>query len=71
MLLALKAKFSQHQDLKEQLLSTGDAMLVEHTTNDKYWGDGGDEGTDQIGKNILGKLLVRVRNELNFLSQAV
>ena len=38
---AVLAKFSQHNDLKELLLSTGDAKLIEHTENDDYWGDGG------------------------------
>lgn len=57
---ALIAKFTQHLDLKEILLSTGDALLIEHTRNDAYWGDGGD-GT---GQNMLGKLLMEVREEL-------
>ena len=61
---ALVAKFTQHQDLKEQLLETGDCILVEHTKRDNYWGDGGDGGNDTVGKNMLGKLLVRVRNEM-------
>ena len=61
---ALVAKFTQHEDLKEQLLATGNSFLVEHTKRDKYWGDGGDGGNDTIGRNMLGKLLVRVRNEL-------
>ncbi len=57
---AVRAKFTQHQDMREILLSTGDAILVEHTKNDKYWGDGGD-GT---GKNVLGKILMEIRSEL-------
>lgn len=60
MLEALRAKFTQHDELKEILLSTGDAVLVEHTKNDRYWADGGD-GT---GLNMLGKLLMQVREEL-------
>jgi ribA/ribD-fused uncharacterized protein len=60
MLEALRAKFSQNEDLKEILLGTGDATLVEHTKNDKYWGDGGDGS----GKNMLGKLLMQVREEI-------
>lgn len=60
MLEALRAKFSQHEDLKAILLGTGDAKLVEHTTNDSYWGDGGDGS----GKNRLGQLLMQVREEL-------
>ena len=34
------AKFTQHKDLREILLSTKNALLVEHTVNDSYWGDG-------------------------------
>lgn len=51
------AKFSQHEDLREVLLATGDAILVEHTTNDSYWADGGDGS----GKNRLGRILMEVR----------
>ncbi len=61
---ALKAKFAQHKDLEEQLLSTENAFLVEHTKNDSYWGDGGDGGDDSVGKNMLGKLLVKLREEI-------
>lgn len=57
---AVKAKFSQHRDLQTLLLETGEATLVEHTENDAYWGDGG----DGKGKNKLGKILMRVRDEL-------
>lgn len=56
---ALVAKFIQHPELRDLLLETGDATLVEHTTNDRYWADGGD-GT---GKNRLGLLLMEVREE--------
>ncbi len=60
MLDALRAKFAQHDDLRDILLGTGDAALVEHTVNDSYWGDGGDGS----GKNRLGVLLMRLRAEL-------
>jgi ribA/ribD-fused uncharacterized protein len=60
MLEAVRAKFTQHDDLKAILLGTGDAKLVEHTTNDSYWGDGGDGS----GKNRLGHILMQVREEL-------
>src|SRR5881628_2633300 len=39
---ALRAKFTQHANLRSLLLSTGTSELVEHTTKDCYWGDGGD-----------------------------
>ena len=56
----VKAKFTQHESLRKTLLSTEDSILVEHTVNDKYWGDGG----DGLGKNMLGKILMEVREEL-------
>ena len=54
------AKFTQHPELRELLLSTGDAKLIEHTANDDYWGDGG----DGRGKNMLGRILMDVREQL-------
>jgi len=57
---ALTAKFTQHSELKELLLFTSDAKLVEHTDNDNYWGDGGNDK----GKNMLGRLLMDIREEL-------
>ena len=57
---AVKAKFTQHPDLKQLLLDTKDAKIIEHTENDDYWGDGGDGN----GKNMLGKILMKVREEL-------
>ena len=57
---ALVAKFTQHDELKSLLLSTGEAKIIEHTENDSYWGDGGDGS----GKNMLGRLLMEVREKL-------
>ncbi|WP_372364670.1 NADAR family protein [Candidatus Uabimicrobium sp. HlEnr_7] len=57
---AVLAKFSQYQELKELLLSTHQAKIVEHTVNDDYWGDGG----DGKGKNMLGRILMQVRDIL-------
>jgi ribA/ribD-fused uncharacterized protein len=59
MLEAVRAKFTQHEDLRTTLLGTGDALLVEHTVNDSYWGDGGGSGL-----NRLGQILMQVREEL-------
>ena len=57
---AVLAKFTQHAELRDALLATGDATLVEHTRNDSYWGDGG----DGRGRNVLGLILAGVREEL-------
>ena len=58
---AVMAKFNQHEELRDILLATGKATLVEHTTNDAYWGDGGDGS----GKNMLGRILMEVREKLS------
>lgn len=66
-----KAKFSQNDDLKEYLLSTGDAILVEASPYDRIWGIGlypgqAAKGTiDQWrGLNFLGTALMEVRDWL-------
>ena len=58
---AVKAKFQQNPSILHELLATGQAELIEHTKNDAYWADNGD-GT---GKNMLGILLMQVRDEFN------
>ena len=57
---AVRAKFTQHAQLRQVLLDTGDATIVEHTENDSYWADGGD-GT---GQNMLGRILMETRDQL-------
>ncbi|KAL4452867.1 hypothetical protein ABPG74_002432 [Tetrahymena malaccensis] len=58
---AIKAKFTQHDNLKQILLSTKNNIIIEHTKRDAYWGDGG----DGKGKNTLGILLMKLRKELS------
>ena len=55
----LTLKFKQHEDIRQNLMNTGLRPLIEHGP-DGYWGD----GRDGRGKNMLGKLLVRIRNKL-------
>ena len=57
---AVRAKFTQHTDLKDTLLVTNNRKLVEHTRRDSCWGDGGDGS----GTNWLGKVLMEIREEL-------
>lgn len=54
------AKFNQHDDLREQLVATGDLVLIEYNDwNDTIWGVSKKTGK---GKNQLGELLMRLRN---------
>jgi ribA/ribD-fused uncharacterized protein len=59
----LRAKFEQHADLRELLLSTGQSRLVEAgTVNNavnRLWGE-----VDGKGANMLGIMLMEVRAEL-------
>ena len=57
---ALIAKIEQYPKIKDLLLSTGDAEIVEHSVNDRYWADGGDGS----GKNRLGVIWMEIREEL-------
>lgn len=58
--LALWHKFTQNTHLKDELLSTGDAELVEDSDKDAFWG----VGPDGKGENQLGKALQRLRTKL-------
>ena len=54
------AKFTQHDDLARKLVETGDEELAEgNTWNDTYWGV-----CNGKGENRLGKILMKVREEL-------
>lgn len=59
----VKSKFDNNSDLKIELLETGDRDLFEgNTWNDKYWGVVHTEN-ELIGKNNLGKILMKLREE--------
>ena len=55
----VRAKFNQHEDLKEKLLETGDKQLIEgNWWNDTFWGV-----CRGKGQNNLGKILMKLREE--------
>ena len=55
MLKGLRAKF-EDAGLREKLLETGDAVIHEDSPTDMFWGI--------RGKDMLGRLLMQVRNEI-------
>lgn len=66
-----RAKFTQNAELRERLLATGDAVLVEASPFDRIWGIGlaasnplARDPSKWRGQNLLGKLLVQLRDEL-------
>ncbi len=64
---ALLAKFSQNEELKDLLEMTRNRELVEDSPYDSYWGVGG-AGS---GENRLGKLLMKVRDDLRGKSSEI
>jgi hypothetical protein len=67
------AKFTQHDDLKRELLSTGNTILVEASSYDQIWGIGKGEREDGVedainwkGSNLLGFAITTVKQELLF-----
>ncbi|AOS46113.1 Swarming motility protein YbiA [Lacunisphaera limnophila] len=58
--LALRAKARQHAQVAELLLASGDAVLIEESKHDAFWGN----GPDGMGQNHLGRLWMIVRDEI-------
>ena len=65
-------KFQQNPDLLDQLLQTGDKILVEASPYDRLWGIGLKADNPLAidmkkwkGKNLLGKALMEVRKKLS------
>jgi ribA/ribD-fused uncharacterized protein len=65
MLDILRAKFTQDGKLRQMLLNTGDALLIEgNKWHDNFWGSCHCEKCGNKGRNVLGNLLMQVREEL-------
>lgn len=71
MTIACTLKFSQNPLLRQQLLATGDRVIVEASPSDDLWGIGLGEDDPRAmnpaqwrGKNLLGQVLMAVRGRL-------
>ena len=60
--MKLKCNWNKFGNL---LLSTGNKLIVEDSHKDRFWGCVLDGNDYLVGRNILGKLLVNLRDELN------
>jgi N-glycosidase YbiA len=63
---AVRTKFLTHLDIQATLLSTGDAVIIEDSPIDYFWGC----GQDQTGLNHLGQILMQVRAEIRYQTGA-
>jgi hypothetical protein len=59
MLYITTLKFDQNDDIKKNLVNTGLRPFIYCTKNDDYWGV---VNLDVLGRNMLGKILVEIRN---------
>lgn len=56
---AIREKFKQHPCLQKELENTGDEEIIEASPVNTYWG----AGASGTGKNMLGRILMKVREE--------
>lgn len=55
-----RTKLDQHLDVRKALLDSGNTLIVKHEPKDAWWGD----GPDGSGSNEMGKLWMRLRDDL-------
>ena len=56
----VRLKLEQNLYVKKKLLETEDLLLVEDSPKDSFWG----WGPDKMGRNELGKIWMKLRDEL-------
>lgn len=56
----LRAKVEQHADVRDALLRSGNMEIVENSPTDSFWG----WGPDKKGQNHLGKIWMKIRDEI-------
>ena len=59
MSVILKFKINKYSEIKNNILNSGLKRIIYFSNQDDFWGS----GINNAGKNYLGKLLVKIRNE--------
>ena len=59
----LRAKAEQHWDMKDALKRSGNRQIIENSPFDSFWGI----GPDGQGQNMLGKTLMKIRDQMTNL----
>lgn len=57
----LRCKLNQHELVSETLRDSGDKTIIEMNDDDYFWG----WGRDRNGRNELGKLWMKLRDEFS------
>lgn len=57
----IQAKVEQHEEVKQALLATSEEEIIEENPNNSFWGN----GKDGKGQNQMGKILMRIREDLS------
>lgn len=55
----VRAKLAQHEKVRALLIESGIREIIENSPTDSFWGI-----ADGSGQNVLGKLWMKLRNEL-------
>lgn len=56
----VRTKLSQHSYIQKRLKQTGDREIIENSPKNSFWG----WGSNKDGQNNLGKIWMKLRNEL-------
>lgn len=60
-----RAKVAQHDDMQAALKDTGSEEIMELNPHNAFWGG----GIDNLGQNRMGRILMKIRDELKQKSQ--
>jgi ribA/ribD-fused uncharacterized protein len=59
MSIIIKVQFKNYPTIQESILNTGMKRIIYVSKEDNFWGS----GINNTGKNYLGKILMKIRNE--------